>query len=267
MKRALALAAAAVGVTAAVSVGGMQAASAATAHPGTCSGGPVASGTYTTLTITGDCFVPDNARIVVQKNLVVQPGATFDAQSHGKVKVMGDVVAQAGSSFALGCTPAHPCETDGDTTEVPSQDIVNGSVYLNNVFDAAINGDTIRGNLVANGGGPGYSLDPWIPYSMKDNVIKGNVTVNGIQTSWWGLIRNKIGGSVVLNGIRGADPDSNEVVANNIGGNLVCSGMSPAPQLGDAVGGAPPGYGPNTVHGVATGQCASIPSGSGGGAL
>ena len=259
MSKALA-ALAVFGAAAALTITGAGTAAAATPHPGTCSGGNVASGTYTTLTITGDCRVPDGGRVVVEQNLVIAPGARFDAQTHSRVIVHGDVAAGAGSAFALGCTPAHPC--DGDNSESTStSDVVDGNVVLNDVFDAALNGDVIRGSLVVNGGGPGYSLDPWIPFSIKDDVIKGNVSITGLRTSWWGLIRSHVGGSVVLTDIQGADPDSNEVVANVIGGNLVCYGNSPAPHLGDAVEGAPPGYGSNTVAGRGVGQCTAIPAG------
>jgi hypothetical protein len=243
-----------VGMTAAVSAHAAPAPRAAT-----CSGGQISSGTYTQLTVTGACTVAEGATVVVRGNLTVAPGAMFDAQTHSTVTVQGNVLAGRGSMFALGCTPAHPC--NGDETETaPTHDTVRGNVVLDHVFDAALNGDTIGGNLVVNGGGPGYSLDPWIPFSMKDDVVHGSVLVSNLRTSWWGLIRSTVGGNVVVTNVRGADPDSTEIVANTIGGNLICLGNSPAPHLGDAVEGAPPGYGPNTVHGHAIGQCASIPA-------
>jgi hypothetical protein len=183
----------------------------------------------------------------------------FDAATHSNVNVGGNVKAGPGSFFALGCTPAHPC--DGDESEdAPTNDTVGGNVILNHVFDAAINGDTIGGNLTVAGGGPGYSLDPWIPFSIKDNVVKGNLIVSGLRTSWFGVIRTSVGGNVILTDVQAADPDGNEVVADTIGGNLICQGNSPKPHLGDAVEGAPPGYGPSSVGGRAIGQCATVTS-------
>lgn len=225
----------------------------------TCSGGDIASGTYSKVTVTGPCSVPDGATVTVLGNLTVAPGAMFDAQTHSTVTVDGNVLAGAGSLFGLGCTPAHPCNGD-ESEESSTSDYVAGNLILDHVFDAALNGNTIGGNVVVDGGGPGYSLDPWIPFSIKDNHIKGNLVVDGLQTSWFGVIRTVVDGNVILKNIQGADPDANEVVADSIGGNLICSGNTPAPHLGDAVEGAPPGYGATSVGGKSLGQCAEIPS-------
>ena len=49
-----------------------------------------------------------------------------------------------------------------------------------------------------------------------------------------------------------ADPDGNEYVTNTIHGSLVCSGNSPAPQVGDSQGES------NVVTGRKAGQCAEV---------
>lgn len=245
-------------LTGVVAIGGPPA-TAAPAGSYTCAGGDIPGGTYTSLAVTGACTVPDGANLTVLHNLTVAPGAAFDAQTHSQVTIGGDVVAGRGSLFGLGCTEAHPCNDGNPGTQ---HDVVKGNVVLDHVFDAAINGDVIGGNVVSSGGGAGL-LDPetdFVPFSVKDNVIKGNVIVSGLTTVWFGVIRSQIGGNVVLSNIRLSDPDGNEVVANTIVGNLVCHGVSPAPQLGDAVGGAPPGYGPSTVDGQRVGQCAALPA-------
>ncbi|MGN6243024.1 MAG: hypothetical protein ACTHQ3_05055 [Motilibacteraceae bacterium] len=241
--------------------------SATAATPAACAGGTLASGTYGTVVVTGQCAVPDGADVTITHDLIVAPGAMFDAQSHAVIHIEGDVVAQRGSMFALGCTDAHPCSSDPQGEEGAPPPFVDRSgdsyrvdrnIVLNQVFDAAINGVTVGGNVVSSGGGPGYSMDPWIPFSIKDDVIKGNLVVTGLRTTWFGVIRTTVGGNVVLQDIKAADPDGNEIVADTIGRNLVCHGMTPQPQLGDAVEGAPPEYGPTTVGGRALGQCAAI---------
>jgi hypothetical protein len=231
------------------------AANAATTGSITCSG-ELASGTYSNVSVTDSCMVPDGAAVTVMHNITVAPGAMFNASTHSTLSVGGNVTAGAGSMVALGCTEAHPC-VDGMPGEIGA-DTIAGNVTLDHVFTAAINGVTIGKNLSSVGGGSGYTLDPWIPFSIKDDTIHGNLTVTGLRTSWFGVIRTTVGRNVVLTDIKGADPDSNEVVADTIGRNLVCHGLSPAPQLGDAVEGAPPGYGPSTVGGRAVGQCASL---------
>lgn len=125
---------------------------------------------------------------------------------------------------------------------------------------AAIDGVTIGGNLISSGGGPGVSANA--PFPVKDNEIRGNIVFNGLRDGWYGVIRNEVGGNVVLVGnhsdaVGGYHGDADEVVANTIGGNLVCLGNTPAPQLGDALEGRPSDYGPNDVRGNAVGQCAA----------
>lgn len=221
----------------------------------TCNG-DLASGTYGNVVVPQGCTVPDGAHVTVLHNISVAAGAAFDASTHSTLAVHGNVSGGPGSFVALGCTEAHPCDDEapgniGDVT-------IDGNVSLDHVYDAAINGVTIGRNLTSVGGGAGLSEDQFIPFSIKDDTIGGNVSVSGLRTTWFGVIRSQVGGNVTLTDIVLADPDGNEVVANDIGRNLVCSGLSPAPQLGDAVEGAPPGYGPNMVGGKAVGQCVGL---------
>ena len=100
---------------------------------------------------------------------------------------------------------------------------------------------------------------------IKDNVIDGNLTVHGWAGAWFGVIRNHVGGNVVIShnvGARvGAEdpfigvPDSTEVATNTIHGNLICYGNTPAAQLADTVleGGTV-----NSVGGNAIGECAGL---------
>jgi hypothetical protein len=198
---------------------------------------------------------------------------TLGADSQDSVfKVDGDVSAIDGAKVNLGCTPAHPCFGSVEVAakaasvpfvQLPPLDIVDigGSVNLSNVFNAAFNGVTIHGNLISEGGGAG-PIDPqvaFIPFSIKDDIILGNVRVRELNTVWFGVIRSRIGGSVTLAKNLATDPDGNEVVANKIGGNLNCRNNVPASQFGDAIEDGPfPGYGPNRVGGTASGQCADL---------
>ncbi|MFN2560813.1 MAG: hypothetical protein ABR571_05915 [Jatrophihabitans sp.] len=201
--------------------------------------------------------MPDGANVTVKHNVRVAANATFDAQTHSTVTIYGNLIGGRGSRVGLGCTPAHPC--NGDASETTStHDYVAHNVILNGVFNAALNGDTIGGSVISSGGGAGVDFPGFIPFSIKDDTIGKNVVVTNLSTIWFGVIRSTIGGNVILKNVNLGDPDGNEVVANTIGRNLICSGNSPANQLGDAVEGAPPGYGLNTVGGHALGQCARL---------
>jgi hypothetical protein len=218
----------------------------------TCSSGNIASGTYYGLVVTGNCTVAAGTTVAVQGDLVLAPGATFNAFSMSTVTVSGDVRVGSGATLWLGCTltsipggGATPCT--GKTN-----DVVEGSIVADHPFTMYLDGDTIWGNLISAGGGPGVTESPYVDFPIKDNVIRGNVSVTGWQGAWFGYIRNASFGNVVLAGITGADPDSTEVVTNAVAGNLICLANLPAPQVGDS------GGFPNFVGGHKTGQCSGL---------
>lgn len=245
-----------VGAAVLATTGFAAAAQASSGRPATCTGGDIASGTYSQLTVTGQCTVPEGAHVTILKNLLIAPGASFDAQgAPSTVHIGGNVLAGPGSLFGLGCTPAHGCE-EGETFSDAS---VGGNIILDHVFDAAMNGIEVGGNVESTGGGGGFVFpDGFIPFSVKDDTIHGNLVVQGLKTTWFGVIRSTIDGNVVLRDIQNDDPDGNEVVHDTIGKNLICLNNSPAPQLGDAVEGAPPGYSESTVGGRVIGQCGFV---------
>jgi hypothetical protein len=176
------------------------------------------------------------------------------------ITIRGNVLAQRGSVFELGCTPAHPCDAPDGTPFAGGPgtigvDSVGGDVVLKNVYNAAINGVRIGGNLFSTGGGPGLKT-PGVNFSLKDDTVRRDIVVTGLDTFWFGIIRTQVGGNVVLRDIGGSNPDSNEVATNHIRGNLTCSDNHPKPQLGDAV--QDPTNGPNVVGGRVSGQCAAL---------
>lgn len=239
--------------------GGMGIANASGMGSRTCSGGNV-SGTYWNLTIKGNCRVPDKAQLTVRGDLVVAPKAAFHGSTHSVITIRGNVLAAWGSVFELGCTPAHPCDAPDGTPFAGGPgtigvDSVGGDVVLKQVYNAAINGVRIGGNLFSAGGGPGLKT-PGVNFSVKDDTVRHDIVVTGLQTFWFGIIRTHVGGNVVLRNNAGSNPDSNELATNRIRGDLACSGNTPKPQVGDAVG--DPVNGPNWIGGRALGQCASL---------
>jgi hypothetical protein len=254
MKKSLQVLAVTAGAAALV-LSGTAVASARGGAPTTCSGGAITSGTYAGLNITGECYVQPGATVVVNGNVNVAAGAAFDGSTESQITINGNVTAGPGSFFALGCTFAHPCS---NSEEPPAggktNDVVTGNITLDGVFDAAINGNTIYGNVTSTGGGAGL-LDPeqqFVPFSVKDNWIGGNLTITDLTTVWFGVIRTHVGKNVTLQNIQLSDPDGNEIVTDVIAGNLNCSGLDPAPQVGDSEGD------PNVVGKHANGQCAGL---------
>lgn len=220
-------------------------------HLPTCSSGNVASGTYAGLDVTGDCTVAAGTTVAIQGDLVLDPGATFNAFSMSTVTVTGNVAVGRGATLWLGCTltsiPAGPSPCTGKTN-----DVVEGSIVADHPWTMYLDGDTIWGDLTSVGGGPGVTLDRYVNFPIKDNVIRGDVSITGWQGTWFGFVRNVSFGNVLLAGIQAADPDSTEVVTNAVGGNLVCLANSPAAQQGDS------GGFPNFAGGHKIGQCAGL---------
>jgi hypothetical protein len=88
--------------------------------------------------------------------------------------------------------------------------------------------------------------------------VGGNLSATGIAVDWIGFMRNTVGRNVSLTNLTSGDPGDPSpyravyVVANTVGWNLNCSGLSPY-----AFGGFDP-----TLHNIvghrATGQCVGI---------
>lgn len=229
----------------------------------TCSGGEIGSGTYRSITVTGDCSVAKNAVVRVKGDITVRKGAALDAQSSpSTITVDGDVNALRGSTLGLGCQPpaltgnsAHACvDAAGNPIEDPtvfSTITVKGDITALGAAVVLINGVQVGKNVTIVGGG-----SPVIPWSVKNNTIKGNLWVGNVNTTFFGALFNKVGKNVVLLKIKITDPDPEGskdvyVVRNTVGRNLVCYGLS------GASGGFVPGS-VNTVGGRALGQCSKL---------
>ncbi len=230
-----------------------------TAGPPICSGPttPIA-GKYRNLEIKGNRYVASGTTLKVRGNLILARGACLDAFTLGTVKVGSNIFVKKGAILALGCTPQSleapgpPC--NGQTTD----DSVVGSIVAYHPLTMYLDGDTIWGNVISIGGGPGPVLSPYVNFPIKDNVVHGNVFVTGWEGAWFGFIRNVADRNVVLTNNVGVTigalgtPDSTEVVSNTIAGNLICLRNKPPAQIGDS------GGSPNTVGGRKVGECAGL---------
>jgi hypothetical protein len=230
----------------------------------TCTGGDLASGTFTSIpsgnyasiTVTGVCNIQPDAVINVVGNINVAAGAMLDAQSAPSTITVGhNVTAASGSFLGLGCQPTNtigrfagvPCavEPAGHTTIT-----VNGNVTATDANTVLMRKMTVNGNVTLTGGGGE------IPWSIKGNTIGKNLTISGVTADWLGVQFNKIDGNATLTNITATDPGDPgrtvAVVENTVGQNLNCTGLAPG-----VSGGFIPGE-VNHVGHNATGQCASL---------
>jgi len=243
------------------------------ANPGTCSGGTMHAGTYSGFVVTGTCTIAFGANVQINGNLTVANGASLNDHGaemwmHGQMHITGNVTVGTGAVLGLGWNSAH-----GDGELGP--DTVGGNIVANQPLALQLGEVTVGGNVISNGGGVlSTSAADFRNFPIKDNVIHGNLIVQGWHGGWIGLIRNTVDGNVIFSRNvsqsnpetgPGADTDSSEVMGSDltpiggpiapqtIGGNLICQGNVPAAQVNPGDGGAP-----NFVGGRALGQCAGL---------
>jgi len=241
----------------------------------TCTGGDLATGTFTSIpsgnyasiTVKGVCNVQPDAVINVRGNINVVPGAVFDAQSApSTITVRHNVTAGPGSLLGLGCLPNPPGHTTGHPCTVDptgSSDItVKGNLTAWDANTVLLNGIKVKGNVTligSEGTATAAERANAIPWSIKDNTIGRNLIVGHMTPLWIGLLHNKVGGNVIMFDVHITDglPPNNDpsptifIASNTIGRNLVCYGLAPA-VAGGFTGEV------NVVGGKALGQCANL---------
>jgi len=181
------------------------------------------------------------------------------------ITVNGNINVASGGTLILGCEPsAFPCFDDLAAPSLSSPDTVQGSILATSPLGVLVHVSTIGSDAIQTGGGGGVScvptgifaglpppVGPSPAYSdYEDNTIGGNLRVTGLQSCWFGALRDKIGGSFTYANNTLADPDASENFTNTISGNFLCSGNSPVVHYGDSGGST------NIVGGFATGECA-----------
>ena len=245
----------AVAAALALSPGSAPAANAHQPMPYTCTGGEIPSGTYASIMVTGVCSVPAGAVIKVAGNVNVAAGAVLDAQSAPSTITVGhNVTGRAGSFVGLGCQPpsytgnsGHECAVEPEGQSTIS---VRGNITVTDAKAVLLNCVTVNGNVTLLGGGSD------IPWSIKNNTIRGNLTIAGQKTEWLGVLFNTIKRNAILTHIAVTDVHPGApgvyIVRNTVGRNLICWGLTPG-----VSGGFVPGS-VNVVGHKALGQCAAL---------
>lgn len=229
----------------------------------TCSGGTPATpvdilgsaGPYGDVTVAGICRF--NGDVTINGDLTVADGAVLNNHASqvpfkvANVTINGNVKVAKGAVLGLG---------NYGPPGVKTNTVVNGNINANQPLDLYLSGITVHGNVISNGGGPGTSQ--FLNFPTKDDIIDGNLIMQGWQGGWIGAIRDVVGGNlnvsnnasvVTDDGSSPPDSDSTEVMTNTVEGNLICHGNSPAAQVNPADGGQP-----NSVSGNKIGECAGL---------
>jgi hypothetical protein len=252
-----------------------------------CTGGTVAPGTYSSITITGVCYMPAG-NIVVRHDLVVQRGALLDAVTPGDpaskplvpatVSVRGNVRVREGAVLLLGCSPAISCKTGvtydhiaGNLTATSALGVIVHSIVVGGSLSILGGGGGVVGGVatgvcdgskttpapvpplwlkdpsLANGEGPGHPVPVYS--DVEDSSIGGSLTIADLRSCWVGSLRNVVHGNAVFVKNKMGDPDALEVGSNLISRNMACLANDPRVQFGDS------GAAPNMVKGSGFGEC------------
>ena len=91
-------------------------------------------------------------------------------------------------------------------------------------------------------------MQPPVFSDYEDNTISGDLKVTGVQSCYFGALRNSVKGDLTYANNTFGDPDSSEVLTNTVSGEISCFGDTPVVQYGDSAGS------PNKAH-EAAGQC------------
>jgi hypothetical protein len=261
-------------VTAAGAAGAAETGSHTNICRGTLASPGLLAGTYYgNVVIYGVCFV-DGGAAVIQGNLTLATGSALNAtfalndvtgKGRSSLTVFGNVQVGVGAVSAIGCEPNFsPCSDDPDAGSggtLTGRNHIFGSYVAVNALTVITHATKIGGNLVYSGGGGGVSCN--VPssgilaamesppfFDAEDNIVGGYLNIVGLQSCWFGALRNHVSGNVLNASNTMADPDANEVLANVVGGSLACLNNSPAVQYGDS------GSSPNLVRSFAVGECA-----------
>jgi hypothetical protein len=221
-----------------------------------------------------------NGPVQVLGNLTVEPNASLNAVfglKNSNLTVWGNMNVDKNATVMMGCdtvsvtlwgttglfnTPEFPCIDDPNGLTAPtlsSHDTVRGNLTAIDSLGVVLHNTQVLGNVFENGGGGGnncvnqgiFFQDIGFPqYSgFFDGTINGNLTIENVTSCWYGSFRMVIDGSYVHENVINNDPDGNEVSDNQVAGNMICKGNSPAIQFGDSNGT------PSKVAGRATGEC------------
>lgn len=167
-----------VGAFSAVIATGAVAGAAPASSSYVCSGGNIPSGTYSSVLVTGVCFVPSGF-VSVTGDLTVGPGALLDATTPagfgtpsaanlpGIVEVGGNVNVESGAVLFLGCDVAIVCPFGSSTYPGPPGlippigfsnpgDFVKGNIEGKDALGVVVHSVSIGGDasLIGGGGGP-----------------------------------------------------------------------------------------------------------------
>jgi hypothetical protein len=249
--------------------------------PYVCSGSPTApgvlAGSFGSVEVVGLCAVNGGAA-VVHGNLTVTRGAALVAafglndvtgQGSSHLTVDGNLNIENGGAALLGCFPtSFPCIDDPNPSSptLSSHVRIGGNLTSDDPLGVIVHDGSVAGNVTEEGGGGGVNCTPQGIFAVfqspvysdyEDSSIGGSLSITGLSSCWLGAARVHVHGSAWFINVQLADPDGVEILANDIDGNLTCTGNSMVWDSAEAGFGSlyPRILERNQVAGTRSGQC------------
>lgn len=242
-----------------------------------CRGSPSSPGVlqgdyFGDVSIDGVCAV-NAGHATIHGGLILEPNSALVAAFGGNGSVLNvtrNVVVGNGAALLLGCLPSSfPCLDDPNpgAPTLSSAPMVGGSIIARNALGVIVHNATIAGRVQQSGGGGGFTCAPTGIFAAfgspaysdyEDTTITGGLSITRLTSCWLGVARVNVGESARFTSVNLADHDGIEIIANHIGGDLVCRENSAVWDSADlASSGAmyPRLPEPNTVGGMRQGQC------------
>jgi len=255
-------------------------ASAAASGPYVCSGtlsSPgVLAGKFGNVEVSGFCAV-NGGPATVYGDLTVRAGGALvaafalnDVTGHGTSNLIvdGSLHIDRGGAMVLGCLPtSFPCIDDPDPNNptLSSHDRIGHDLTSYRPLGVVVHNTRIGGSVSETGGGGGFNCNPTGVFAAfgspvysdyEDMDIVGGLSVDHLTSCWLGVARVHLGGGLRIVNDRLNDPDAIEIIANNVGQNLVCRGDTMTWDSADLTENLfPREPEPNIVHGKRFGQC------------
>lgn len=222
-----------------------------------CSGGNIPSGTYSSVRVTGFCYIPSGL-VRVDGNVTIGPGALLDAMTPagfpispanlpGIVQVEGNIKVGKDAVLILGCDLAILCAPGNSTYPGPPGlyptfpglgfsnpgDIVEGSIVSDGALAVIVHSVKIEGNASLNGGGGGpieltggpgsgacfdQTLVPFPPAWSATSLAQIPPAQFGPFPVYSDFEENSIGGNLVMKDLQTCWMGA---LRNKIGGNLL----------------------------------------------
>jgi len=246
----------------------------------TCSGTPsapgVLTGTHGAVVVKGACEVNAGAA-VVNGDLTLSPGSALlaafalnDQTGSGtsSLAVTGNVLVRAGATLLMGCNPANFACLDDPNQSNPTLSMhptVGLDLRSNQPLGVIVHNFSVGGDVIQTGGGGGVNCKPQGVFKLFQSpvystyevgTVGGDILISSVHPCWMGVVEMHVGNTVVMYQNKLADPDTIEILSNNITGNLICRGNSRTWDNGDIGPNLFPRQPePNTVGRNRKGQC------------